>query len=97
MALLEKFEAGWKIGRLSALNAATPSSFLRIHPSLLIEPQRSKEWLATGHFTAPWQRRHIEQPFLMTPTGRRSIPDPAEIRGSRPPGANLILAKHEED
>jgi len=40
MALLKKFEAGWKIGRLSALNAATPSSFLRIHPSLLIEPQR---------------------------------------------------------
>jgi hypothetical protein len=27
---------------------ARPSSFLRIHPSLLIEPQRPKEWLLTA-------------------------------------------------
>ena len=36
-------------GRYEAMDdPATPSSFSRIYPTLLIEPQRSKEWLLTA-------------------------------------------------
>jgi len=52
---------------------ATPSSFSRIHPTLLIEPQRPKEWLLTPISLHPDKEDIQGNLLLRTPPFRIAV------------------------
>ena len=58
-------------GRYEAMDdPATPSSFSKIYPTLLIEPQRSKEWLLTAIPLHPGKEALPDNPLFRSPRFR---------------------------